>query len=156
MQTYEKDLLVLLSDSGKLSFLTFNIELHRCFIPSEMLIAIYLSSDLAILIFGHAVTSTRRLEIPEKNIILTYLSSWIFTSYCAVRTQLNKLKSVCDFTKQCLLYISIELDHCYHIFEARRIIASLWLCQIFGCCARPYCRLWELAARIGKTACSGA
>lgn len=28
-QTYEKDLLVLLSDSGKLSFLTFNVDLHR-------------------------------------------------------------------------------------------------------------------------------
>jgi hypothetical protein len=31
MQTYGKDLLVVLSDSGKLSFLTFSVEMHRFF-----------------------------------------------------------------------------------------------------------------------------
>ncbi|KAG0621581.1 hypothetical protein M758_3G031700 [Ceratodon purpureus] len=40
-QTYEKDLLVLLSDSGKLSFLTFNIELHRFLAVAHVHIADY-------------------------------------------------------------------------------------------------------------------
>jgi hypothetical protein len=67
-------LLVLLSDSGKLSFLTFNIELHRYFFlsfkaaarASEVLIALHLNSALGILIFGHAVTYLKARNAREK------------------------------------------------------------------------------------------